>query len=98
MVDPFPHAVLILQQTRAAILRMFMIFFFAFFFSIRSTDPISENAFDGKREKKRAWPYTIERLSGHVIENLNIYEVQKQTCKIIIANHNADKHKSRSNG
>ena len=36
--------------------------------------------------------YTIERLSGHVIENLNIYDLQ------IIANHNADKHKSRRNG
>ena len=26
--------------------------------------------------------YTIERLSGHVIENLNIYEIQKQTCEL----------------
>ena len=85
--------------TRAPIPRMLMIFFrLFFFFSIRSTDPIPENAFDSKREKKKAWPYTIERLSGHVIENLSIYEVQKQTCKIIIANHNADKHKSRRNG
>ena len=27
-------------------------FFFRFFFSIRPTDPISRNAFDGKQKKK----------------------------------------------
>ena len=39
------------------------IFFFRFFFSIRPTDPISGNAFDGKRKKKkRGWPkrYVLE--------------------------------------
>ena len=30
--------------------------FFCFFFSIRPADPISGNAFDGKRRKKRGWP------------------------------------------
>ena len=30
-----------------------MIFFLGFFFSIRPTDPISGNAFDGKRKKKK---------------------------------------------
>ena len=30
--------------------------FFYYFFSIRPTDPISGNAFDGKRRKKRGWP------------------------------------------
>ena len=31
-------------------------FFLVLFFSIRPTDPISGNAFDGKRRKKRGWP------------------------------------------
>ena len=31
-------------------------FFFRFFFSIWPTDPISGNAFDGKRRKKGGWP------------------------------------------
>ena len=26
--------------------------------------------------------YTIVRLSGHVIENLTIYEIRKQTCEL----------------
>ena len=31
-----------------------------FFFSIRPTDPISGNAFDGKRKKdKRGWPKIV---------------------------------------
>ena len=32
-------------------------FFFRFFSSIQPTDPISGNALDGKRSKKRGWPY-----------------------------------------
>ena len=35
---------------------LFRDFFFFFFFSIRPADPISGNAFDGKRRKKRGWP------------------------------------------
>ena len=41
--------------------------------------------------------YTIARLKGHLIENLNIHEIQKTELRII-ANHNADKHQSRRNG
>ena len=26
--------------------------------------------------------YTIARLSSHIIENQNIYEIQKQTCEL----------------
>ena len=36
-------------------------FFSFFFFSMRPTDPISGNAFDGKRRRKGGWPSGEER-------------------------------------
>ena len=38
--------------------RLLVIFFRFFFQSHRPTDPISGNAFDAKRKKKGAWPYS----------------------------------------
>ena len=38
-----------------------------FCFSIRPTDPISGNAFDAKRKKKRGWPEVAEVEDGVVI-------------------------------
>ena len=42
--------------TRAYYSETFCDFFLGSFFSIRPTDPISGNAFDGKRRKKGEWP------------------------------------------
>ena len=36
-------------------------FFFSFFFSIRPTDPISEDAFDAKRKKKGGMPLMLKK-------------------------------------
>ena len=85
MVDPFSHAILILQQhspTISAILILgppgstammlgyqasdsenaYDFFFLGFFFSIRPTDPISGNAFHGKRKKKKGMTLASMRL------------------------------------
>ena len=43
------------------------------------------------------WPIKTE----FVIGNLNIFEIQKQTCEHVnlkYSNHNADKHKGEGNG
>ena len=64
VVDPFSQVVLInIPRSTAMMLGyqasyletcLFVTFFFpGFFFSIRPTDPISGNAFDAKRKKKR---------------------------------------------
>ena len=47
-------------------------FFRFFFFSIRPTDPISGNAFDGKQKKRGGWP-NLKRL-GKMILRLNRIE------------------------
>ena len=48
---------------------------FYFIFSIRPTDPISENAFDAKREKK-GWPYLQRDIS------FQSFVISTRTCPL----------------
>ena len=53
-------------------------FFFRFFFSIRQTDPMSLNAFDGKRKKKRGWPFYYYFLSLVWLKLQKVFTARKR--------------------
>ena len=52
--------------------------FFFFFFSNRATDPISGNAFDAKRRKKRGWPIQMKLIYNITRKILHLASFRKR--------------------